>query len=53
MTLETAKAILKTSRRDASRQSQADHSYADRLAFECRMARLRPRKFLLVEVSSR
>jgi hypothetical protein len=46
MTLETAKAILRTSRQDASRQSQVAHSYADRLAFEHRMARLRPRKFL-------
>lgn len=46
MTLETAKAILNTSRRDAVRPSRADHTDADRAAFESRMLRLRPRTFL-------
>lgn len=46
MTLETAKAILQTGRRDTSRHAQTDPTEADRAAFEARMERLRPRRFL-------
>jgi hypothetical protein len=46
MTLETAKAILKTNRRDSSRPARTEHTDIDRIAFEYRMARLRPRSFL-------
>jgi hypothetical protein len=48
MTIETAKAILNTSRHEVSRLSQGDHTNADRVAFEARMERLRPRVFLRI-----
>jgi hypothetical protein len=53
MTIETAKAILNTRRHEASRLSQGDYTYADRVAFESRMERLRPRVFLRVAMLPR
>jgi hypothetical protein len=53
MTVETARAILRTHRREPSRLPQTDHTHADRLAFAIRMTRLRPRKFLRIAVHSR
>jgi hypothetical protein len=52
MTLETAKGILNTHRRDASRPSPTDHTDSDLIAFESRMTRLRPRKFVRMDVAS-
>lgn len=52
MTLETAKAILKTTRREVSPRSHADPSYTDQAAFEARMERLRPRRFLRIPTPS-
>jgi hypothetical protein len=45
MTLEAAKAILNTHRRDTARPSPSHATYADLAAFEFRMMRLRPRTF--------
>ena len=53
MTLETAKAILRTIPREASQPSQLNHTDMERAAFERRMARLRPRSFLRTVMSSR
>lgn len=48
MTLETARAILRTSRQNATRdQGTTGHSIADWVAFEARLVRLRPRRFVL------
>jgi hypothetical protein len=46
MTLETAKAILKANRPEGAEPAPTDHTDSDRVAFELRMARLRPRTFL-------
>ena len=46
MTIETAKAILNPGRREMQRPVQSDHTQIDRMAFEARMARLRPHSFL-------
>ena len=53
MTLETARAILNTGRRDAAPLSQNDHTNTDGLAFQARMLRLRPRTFVRIVVRSR
>lgn len=53
MTLEAARAILGTNRREASLPTQTDHVHADRFAFAARMARLRPRKFLRIVTRAR
>jgi hypothetical protein len=47
MTLETARAILRTSRENAAREPLSGHSIADWVAFEVRLVRLRPRRFVL------
>jgi hypothetical protein len=46
MTIETARALFNTTHREPSRPAQTDHTYADQLAPESRMLRLRPRRFL-------
>jgi hypothetical protein len=51
MTLETAKAILSTSRMPMLRGAAPDHTEIERLAFETRVTRLRPRKYLRLMVT--
>jgi hypothetical protein len=53
MTLETAKAILNVSRREASQPLRNTHTDADIVAFESRLMRLRPRRFLRTVAGSR
>jgi hypothetical protein len=53
MTIETARAILNTSRLEAGRLSKTDDTDADQVAFDASMARLRPRRFLRTIVRAR
>jgi hypothetical protein len=53
VTLEAARAILRTSRQNAGRDPLSGHSMADWVVFEARLARLRPRKFVVAARNGR